>query len=106
MNGKQTYTYRSVPLNEAVQPLRDAGVRVIVIGVGNVSANQLRSVTENPRDVYLIPNFDILLSQVDTFKRIICEGRTNVRVLLYYSARYTDEPYILNRFHVRFLRRF
>jgi hypothetical protein len=76
VNGRRTTASDALPLYLAVQPLRNAGVRVIVIGIGNeVSVGELRRLTENSRDVYLIPNFNILLTQVETFKRIICEGK-------------------------------
>lgn len=78
VNGKQTLTSGYIPLSQAAGPLRNAGVRIIVIGVGNVSANELRSVAANSRDVYLIPSFDVLLSQVENFKRIICEGKAQI----------------------------
>lgn len=73
--GRRTLTRDALPLWEAVNPLKKAGVNIIAIGVGNdlILQNQLKLLTDK-RNVFIVPNYEVLLKQTRNFKRIICEG--------------------------------
>ena len=73
-DGKQTKTADSKGLEEASEPLRKAGVRVLAVGVGlGVDINELRSVTESYDDVVLAPNSSDLLLQIGNLTSRACE---------------------------------
>ena len=73
-DGKQTKTADSKGLEEASEPLRKAGVRVLAVGVGlGVDINELRSVTESDDDVVLAPNSSDLLLQIGNLTSRACE---------------------------------
>ncbi|XP_048579839.1 uncharacterized protein LOC5504566 isoform X2 [Nematostella vectensis] len=73
--GKQTPAGDAVPLYVAARPLRAAGVRVLVIGVGgNISYRELSAVTEKNTDLYFEATFDSLLRNTEFYKRKICEA--------------------------------
>ena len=59
--GNQTHGSNLTPLLKAVHPLRKHGVRVIMVGVGDqVSYEELRTISRDPNDIYLVRSFDNL----------------------------------------------
>ena len=63
-DGKQTHGRGVVPLPKAVKPFHDAGIKVIVVGIGpSVNRRQLRSMVKSGKDLYLAKNFDQLKSE-------------------------------------------
>lgn len=65
-DGHQTHDIGAQSLKEASEPLRRAGVRVIVIGVGgDVSRSELRLMVESDEDVVIVNDFDDLKMKAD-----------------------------------------
>ena len=76
-DGNQTGTDlvpNQTPLFDAVQPLKDLGVKVIAIGIGSVDINQLVTLVENPEDILSPKSFDELLDLVRTTVEKSCRG--------------------------------
>ena len=58
---KQTQTVDSIPIQDAVKPLRDAGVRILVVAIGNsLDPAALDLLIERAEDIFIAPNFDDL----------------------------------------------
>lgn len=58
------------PLDQASQPLRDAGANVLVIGIGkNPGIRELNLITGNPQSVNIIPSPDEVTVNVHVLSR-------------------------------------
>ena len=69
-DGRQTQASDAKGLREAYEPLRKAGVRVLVLGIGSVDQNELRLVTETDDDIVVVTEFqDMLLKIGDVISR-------------------------------------
>ena len=69
-------TATMLPLEHAVHPLRKHGVRVIVVGVGSqVSYQELRSIAQNPNDIYLASSLEDVEKATLELLKIICKVR-------------------------------
>lgn len=65
-----------LPLEHAVHPLRKHGVRVIVVGVGRqVLYQELRSLAQDPNDIYLASSLDDVEKATRELMKIICKVR-------------------------------
>ena len=62
------------PLVDAIQPIKDLGVKVIAIGIGGVDRKQLATLVSDPNDALQPKNFQELLSFVKTTVERSCEG--------------------------------
>lgn len=63
-----------LPLEHAVHPLRKHGVRVIVVGVGRqVVYQELRSIAQDPIDIYLTSSLDDVDKASRDLIKIICK---------------------------------
>ena len=73
-DGRQTVADDAKDLKEASEPLRQAGVRVIALGIGSgVDGAELRSITESDDDVVLADGFDDLVLQLRNLTSKACE---------------------------------
>ena len=73
-DGTQTEAPDAIGLREASEPLRQAGVRVIAVGVGtNVDEDELRLVTESDEDVVVAADFEDLLLKLDNLTSKACQ---------------------------------
>lgn len=65
-----------LPLERAVHPLRKHGVRVIAVGVGRqVLYQELRSIAQDPNDIYLTSSLDDVEKATRELMKIICKVR-------------------------------
>lgn len=63
-----------LPLEHAVHPLRKHGVRVIAVGVGRqVVYQELRSIAQDPNDIYLTTSLDDVDKVSRELLKIICK---------------------------------
>ena len=62
------------PLVDAIQPIKDLGVKVIAIGIGSVDRKQLGTLVSNADDILQPRNFSELLSFVRTTVGRSCRG--------------------------------
>ena len=62
------------PLVDAIQPIKDLGVKVIAIGIGSVDMNQLSTLVDNMDDILTPKTFDELLGLVRTTVEKSCRG--------------------------------
>ena len=73
-DGKQSSDSRATPLEEAVSPLLQLGVKVLAVGVGSdVSHDELRLIVERDEDIFTVDNFDELLAKSHGIARFACE---------------------------------
>ena len=73
-DGKQTKVQEATPLNEAVKPLKNAGVRVYAVGIGsNVDGEELRSMVDNDRDVLRVDDFKELVFKAQEIAGQTCK---------------------------------
>ena len=73
-DGKQTRESDAIGLKEASEPLRQAGVRVLALGIGSdVDRNELRLVTETDDDVVMATDFEDLLLKIGNLTNRVCE---------------------------------
>ena len=63
------------PLEDAIQPIKDLGVKVIAIGIGSVDREQLETLVTNPNDILQAKNFQELLTLAKTTVEKSCEGK-------------------------------
>lgn len=78
-DGGQTQEAGAVALSQAVVPLHEANVKVVVVGIGSdVTRDELRSIVKSDQDLYMVQDFNRLMSK-DLSKRVsnaVCvEGR-------------------------------
>ena len=57
------------------EKLNNAGIRVLVIGVGNVNKRDLRHLVNHDKDFYIAKDFDVLLSDEFMKSIILCGGK-------------------------------
>ena len=62
------------PLVDAIQPIKDLGVKVIAIGIGSVDRKQLGILVSDANDILQPRNFSELLSFVRTTVSRSCRG--------------------------------
>lgn len=63
-DGKQTKDDTFVPLSDAILPFHEAGIKVIVIGIGSlVDKFELSKLVTEPSDLFLAKDFEELVSQ-------------------------------------------
>ncbi|CAH3105702.1 unnamed protein product, partial [Porites lobata] len=62
------------PLVDAIQPIKDLGVKIIAIGIGSVDREQLATLVTDPNDILQPKNFQELLTLVKTTVQKSCEG--------------------------------
>lgn len=62
------------PLVDAIQPIKNLGVKVIAIGIGSVDRNQLSILVDSPEDILQPKSFDELLGLVRTTVEKSCRG--------------------------------
>ena len=62
------------PLEDAIQPFKDLGVKIIAIGIGSVDREQLETLVTDPNDILQPKNFQELLTLVKTTVKKSCEG--------------------------------
>lgn len=65
------------PLEDAIQPFKDLGVKIIAIGIGSVDREQLATLATDPNDILQPKNFQELLTLVKTTVKKSCEGGNN-----------------------------
>ncbi len=74
-DGEQTEAPGAIPLDRAARFLKDVGVRLITIGIGNnVKRDELKAIASSDKDVILADTFDGLLAQVKPLTKAACEG--------------------------------
>ncbi|KAL9966798.1 hypothetical protein ACROYT_G024919 [Oculina patagonica] len=109
-NGKQPAEENIEALKDAVSPLHRAGARVIAIGVtSSVDWNELRSITEDAKDVIVSRSCDNLVDKVSyLFKRICldaaykqCDGVADVVFAVHSSGNLTPSNYRKEREFVK-----
>ena len=62
-DGKQTKDYDAVDASEAVMPLHEAGIYVIVVGIGSgVIPDELKAIVKEQKNLYFAKDFDQLRS--------------------------------------------
>ena len=62
------------PLVDAIQPIKDLGVKVIAIGIGSVDRNQLATLVTDTNDILQPKSFNELLTLVKTTVGRSCRG--------------------------------
>ena len=73
-SGKQTAAANAIPLEDAVQPSRRLGVRVLAVAVGNqADPEQLRLLVQRDEDVLQVAGFTDLLENTDQIVNRICK---------------------------------
>lgn len=74
-NEKKAGYKSSKVLRKAAEPLHQAGVRVIAIGVtSSAGGNQLRALTEDPKDVIRSSSCDSLEARLSYLFKRLCYG--------------------------------
>ena len=72
-DGVQTQVADTKDLREASAPLRDAGVKILAIGIGSsTDPAELRLMVEKDEDVILAKNFDHLLLKLNSLIKKTC----------------------------------
>ena len=73
-DGRQTPDPGAVPLSQAIVPLRQLGVKVLVVGVGvEVNRDELKLLVEKEEDLYMAANFDELLQRAKEIAKKTCD---------------------------------
>lgn len=75
-DGNQTKTGKYTPLDIASQPLKNKGVRIVTVGVGDIDAEQMKVLSPDSRDRFNPKTFADLLPLVETmFSSGLCTGK-------------------------------
>lgn len=75
VNEPLTRDFDTVPLHQAVLPLRIANVKVFVIGIGRqVNRNDLNVVADDEKNVFLARDFDDVLARSREIIQSWCSG--------------------------------
>lgn len=73
-DGKQNSDPRATPLEEAVLPLFQLGVKIFAVGVGEqFSRDELRLIVEKDQDIFAVNDFDELLANSHKIARTACD---------------------------------
>lgn len=74
-DGEQTPSNGAVSLDRAARRIKNEGVRIVAIGVGeNVKKEELNSIASSDQDVILADTFDSLLEEVEPLTISVCRG--------------------------------
>ena len=74
-DGEQTRAANQIPLDRVSGRLKDAGVRIVSIGIGRrANKEQLKVIASSEKDVVLASTFDGLLDKVEPLTKVACEG--------------------------------
>lgn len=74
-DGEQTPAPGAISLERAARFLKDEGVRLIAIGIGdNVKTDELKAIASSDKDVITADTFDGLSAQVKPLTKAACEG--------------------------------
>lgn len=77
-DGQQSSDLKATPLEEAVVPLFQLGVKVFAVGVGDqFSRDELRLIVEKDRDIFTVNDFDDLLTKSHEIARTACDAAEN-----------------------------
>lgn len=63
-----------IPLVDAIQPIKNLGVKVLAIGIGSVDRTQLSTLVDSPEDILTPQSFDELLTLVRKTVEKSCRG--------------------------------
>lgn len=80
-DGRQSSDPRATPLDAAVLPLLQLGVKVLAVGIGNdISRDELKMIVESEQDIYTVDDFDDLLAKSHQIAHTACkEARLSFR---------------------------
>ena len=79
--GRQAQVIGMTTLGRASQPLRDANVNILVIGIGKQpDIRELNLITKNPQDVEIIPSPDEVVINVHVLARQLRVGANEGKV--------------------------
>ena len=77
-DGRQSQDFDTVPLKEAVLPLRQLGVRIFAVAIGNeVDLKELYNVTERNEDVFPVSDFADLANMANDIALKACRIRAS-----------------------------
>ena len=75
-DGNQTTSGVFTPLDEASRPLKDKGIRIVTVGVGDIDAKQMEILSPDSRDRFNPKSFNDLIPLVETiFSSGLCTGK-------------------------------
>jgi hypothetical protein len=76
IHGRQTTTQGPViPLDVASKPLKDKGIQMWAVGIGNgVSQSELRDIATDPSQTFAVGSFSSIFDIVDKIVPGICKG--------------------------------
>lgn len=76
-DGNQTTSGKYTPLSEASRPLKEKGIRIVTVGVGNIDANQMAVLSPNKQNRFNPKSFDDLLPLVEIMfsNASLCTGK-------------------------------
>ena len=78
-DGVQTQEADTKDLREASAPLRDAGVKILAIGIGpSTNESELRLMVEKDEDVLLAKSFDHLILKLNSLIKKTCSLAGNL----------------------------
>ena len=78
-DGVQTQEADTKDLREASAPLRDAGVKILAIGIGaKANRSQLRLMVEKDEDVLMTKSFDDLILKLNSLIKKTCSLAGNL----------------------------
>ena len=78
-DGAQTQGADTKDLREASAPLRDAGVKILAIGIGSsTDEKELRQLVEKDEDVLLAKSFDDLILKLNSLIKKTCSLAGNL----------------------------
>lgn len=79
----QTLVPKVLNLKDAANPLHEANIRVLAVGMGpGFEETDLRAVTRTAKDVFLAPSFEDLLSLSSSISKVTCEAASKLLKIL------------------------
>ena len=99
-DGRQSQDPDTVPLKDAVLPLRQLGVRIYAVAIGDeVDLKELHQVSERNEDVFPVSDFDDLANMANDIALNTCRVKLPSQGILS-SYRYYKERHAINYFSI------
>lgn len=67
-------SYNAQPVKEAAQPMKDAGVTILSIGVGSADEEELKEMATDDSHVFMLSQYNYLMDKLNQILKLACES--------------------------------
>jgi len=71
-DGKSSYS--STPAKDVAQPMKDAGVTIITIGIGRADQDELTQMATDEEHVFMLEQYEYLKDKLNSLLKLTCQS--------------------------------